>query len=160
MLSSEWRRSQRSADPLALLMIDADSFKAYNDAHGHQAGDAALTSIAACIANGTRRVSDLSARYGGEEFAVLLPGESVDGACRVAEKIRASVLSLRSQQHGRPDICPTISIGVAAMVPQVGLAPGDLVKSADLALYEAKHAGRNRAVAAPTPLSLHRDRAA
>jgi diguanylate cyclase (GGDEF)-like protein len=160
VLSSEWRRSQRSAGPLALLMIDADSFKAYNDAHGHQAGDAALASIAECIANGARRASDLSARYGGEEFAVLLPGESVEGACRIAEEIRASVLSLRSQQNGRPDICPTISIGVASLVPQAGLAPHDLVKSADLALYEAKHAGRNRTVAAPTPLSVRRHLAA
>ncbi len=160
VLSSEWRRSQRSAGPLALLMIDADSFKAFNDAHGHQAGDAALASIAECIANGAKRASDLSARYGGEEFAVLLPGESTEGACRVAEEIRASVLSLRSQQHGRPDICPTISIGVASMVPQVGLAPRDLIKSADLALYEAKHAGRNCAVAAPTPLPVRRDLAA
>ncbi len=160
VLSSEWRRSQRSAGPLALLMIDADSFKAFNDAHGHQAGDAALASIAECIANGAKRASDLSARYGGEEFAVLLPGESTEGACRIAEEIRASVLSLRSQQHGRPDICPTISIGVASMVPQVGLAPRDLIKSADLALYEAKHAGRNCAVAAPTPLPVRRDLAA
>ncbi|SDN62448.1 sensor domain-containing diguanylate cyclase [Afipia sp. GAS231] len=160
VLSSEWRRSQRSAGPLALLMIDADGFKAYNDAHGHQAGDAALASIAECIANGAKRASDLSARYGGEEFAVLLPGESTEGACRIAEEIRASVLSLRSQQQGRPDICPTISIGVASMVPQVGLAPSDLIKSADLALYEAKHAGRNRTVAAPTMLSARRDLAA
>lgn len=160
VLSSEWRRSQRAAGPLALLMIDADSFKAYNDAHGHQAGDAALASIAECIANGARRASDLSARYGGEEFAVLLPGESTESACRIAEEIRASVLSLRDQQHGRPDICPTISIGVASMVPQAGLAPQDLIKSADLALYEAKHAGRNRTVAAPTPLPVRRELAA
>ena len=160
VLSGEWRRSQRSAGPLALLMIDADSFKAYNDAHGHQAGDAALASIAECIANGAKRASDLSARYGGEEFVVLLPGESTAGACRIAEEIRASVLSLRNQQHGRPDICPTVSIGVASMVPQVGLAPQDLIKSADLALYEAKHAGRNRTVAAPTVLPPRRDLAA
>ena len=150
VLSGEWRRAQRSGKPVSLLMIDADSFKAYNDAHGHQAGDAALTSIAECIASGTKRASDLGARYGGEEFAVLLPGESIEGAHGIAEEIRASVLSLRVQQQGRPDICPTISVGVASMIPQVGLAPRDLIKSADLALYEAKHAGRNRTVAAPT----------
>ena len=159
-LSREWSRSQRSATPISLLMIDADSFKAYNDAYGHQAGDAALTSIAECIANGARRASDLGARYGGEEFAVLLPGESIDGATGIAEEIRASVLSLRVQQQGRADICPTISVGVACMVPQVGLAPRDLIKSADLALYEAKHSGRNRTVAAPTLAFLHRDLAA
>ena len=149
VLSSEWRRAQRSGSPVALLMIDADRFKAYNDAHGHQSGDAALTAIAACIASGARRASDLSARYGGEEFAVLLAGESIEGALRIAEEIRTSVLSLRAQQHGRADVCPTISVGVAAMIPQVGLAPSDLIKSADLALYEAKYSGRNRTVSAP-----------
>jgi len=160
VLSAEWRRAQRSASPVSLLMIDADGFKAYNDTHGHQAGDAALTSIAECIASGTRRASDLGARYGGEEFAVLLPGETIDTACKIAEEIRASVSSLRVQQRGRPDICPTISIGVASMIPQVGLAPRDLVKSADLALYEAKHGGRDRTVAAPTMASVRRDLAA
>ena len=142
--------------PVSLLMIDADSFKAYNDAHGHQAGDAALASIAQCIAGGTRRASDLGVRYGGEEFAVLLPGETGQGAFRIAEEIRASVLSLRAQQQGRPDICPTISVGVASMIPQPGLAPSDLIKSADLALYEAKRSGRNRTVAAPTMAIAHR----
>ena len=160
VLSSEWRRAQRSAKPVSLLMIDADSFKAYNDAHGHQAGDAALTSIAECIASGTRRASDLGARYGGEEFAVLLPGETIEAACRIAEEIRTSVLSLRVQQQGRPDICPTISVGVACMIPQVGLAPRDLIKSADLALYEAKRSGRNRTVAAPTIAFVRRELAA
>ena len=156
VLSREWRRSQWTATPVSLLMIDADSFKAYNDAHGHQAGDAALASIAQCIAGGTRRASDLGVRYGGEEFAVLLPGETGQGAFRIAEEIRASMLSLSVQQRGRPDICPTISVGVAAMIPQIGLTPSDLIKSADLALYEAKRSGRNRTVAAPTMASAHR----
>jgi Diguanylate cyclase, GGDEF domain len=80
VLASEWRRSQRTKTPIALLMIDADHFKAFNDAHGHQAGDGALASIAACIASGTKRATDLCARYGGEEFAVLLPGETVEAA--------------------------------------------------------------------------------
>ena len=152
--ASEWRRSQRTRTSIALLMIDADNFKTYNDAYGHQAGDAALESIAACIASGARRATDLCARYGGEEFAVLLPGETIEGAFRIAEEIRANVLSLRAQQRGRPDMSPTISIGVAAMTPQAGLAPHDLIRSADLALYEAKHQGRDRSVAAPTIASL------
>jgi diguanylate cyclase (GGDEF)-like protein len=82
VFAREWLRAQRTKAPIALLMIDADNFKAYNDAHGHQAGDAALASIAACIASSARRASDLCARYGGEEFAVLLPGETVEGAFR------------------------------------------------------------------------------
>ncbi|MEH2470997.1 diguanylate cyclase (GGDEF)-like protein [Nitrobacteraceae bacterium AZCC 2161] len=154
VFAREWLRAQRTKTPIALLMIDADNFKAFNDAHGHQAGDAALESIAACIANSAKRASDLCARYGGEEFAVLLPGETVEGAFRIAEEIRASVLSLRAQQQGRPDMSPTISVGVAAMTPQAGLAPQDLIRSADLALYEAKHQGRDRIVAAPTIASL------
>jgi diguanylate cyclase (GGDEF)-like protein len=160
VLASEWRRSQRTKTPIALLIIDADHFKAFNDAHGHQAGDAALTSIAACIASGAKRATDLCARYGGEEFAVLLPGETVEGAFRIAEEIRASILALRAQQQGHPDMSPTISAGVAAMTPQAGLAPHDLIKSADLALYEAKHQGRDRSVAAPTIASLRNKLAA
>ncbi len=158
--ATEWQRSQRTKTPIALLMIDADHFKAYNDAHGHQAGDAALGSIAACIASSARRATDLCARYGGEEFAVLLPGETVEGAMRIAEEIRASVLSLRAQQQGRPDVSPTVSVGVASMTPQPGLAPQDLIRSADLALYEAKRLGRDRSVAAPAIISLRGKRAA
>jgi len=160
VFANEWLRAQRTRTPVALLMIDADNFKAYNDAHGHQAGDAALASIAACIASGAKRASDLCARYGGEEFAVLLPGETVEGAIRIAEEVRASVLSLRAQQQGRPDMSPTVSVGVAAMTPQAGLAPQDLIRSADLALYEAKRQGRDRSVAAPAIASLRNKRAA
>ncbi len=148
VLEAEWRRAQRLKSPIALIMIDADSFKAYNDTHGHQAGDAALASIAQCIANGPRHGTDLKARYGGEEFAVLLPNQLVEGALAVAEEIRASVLTLRAQQQGRADATPTISAGVASMIPLPGLTPRDLVKSADLALYEAKRQGRNRVVSA------------
>ena len=119
-----------------------------------------MGSIAACIASGAKRASDLCARYGGEEFAVLLPGETVEGAFRIAEEIRASVLSLRAQQQGRPDMAPTVSVGVAAMTPQAGLAPHDLIRSADLALYEAKRQGRDRSVAASAILSLRSKQAA
>lgn len=144
----EWRRAQRESLPLAVLMIDADSFKSYNDNFGHQAGDTALVAIAHCIAANTRRASELATRYGGEEFAVLLPGHNADEALVRAEAIRESILTLRAEQQGRPDSTPTISIGVAAMVPRHGLQPRDLVKAADTALYRAKSNGRNRAEAA------------
>jgi diguanylate cyclase (GGDEF)-like protein len=147
-LEAEWRKAERQNSPISLIMVDADHFKAYNDAHGHQAGDAALASIARCIAEGPRHKADIAARYGGEEFAVLLPHHTLEGALAVAEEIRASVLALRAQQQGRPDATPTISAGIAAMIPMPGLTPQDLVKSADLALYEAKRQGRDCAVPA------------
>ena len=144
-----FRKLRPLRGPISLLLIDVDNFKAFNDTCGHQADDTALTSIAECISGGAQRASDLVARYGGEEFAVLLTGETLKGAVQVAEGIRASVLSLRTQQQDRPDIAPTISIGVACVIPQAGLAPHDLIKSADVALYEAKRQGRDRTVAAP-----------
>jgi diguanylate cyclase (GGDEF)-like protein len=150
-LEAAWRRAERQAAPISLVMIDADRFKAFNDAHGHQAGDAALVAIAQCIANGPRHAVDITARYGGEEFAILLPNHTLDGALAVAEAIRASVLSLRAQQGSRPDATPTISAGVATMVPLPGLTPCDLVKSADVALYEAKRQGRDRVLCASWP---------
>jgi diguanylate cyclase (GGDEF)-like protein len=144
ILDLEWRRAMRSQIPIALLMIDADNFKAYNDQFGHQAGDAALAAIAHCIQSNTRRASDISARYGGEEFSVLLPDTSLAGAITIAERIRASVLSLRADQQGRPDSTPTVSIGAASLVPRQGLEPRDVIKAADAALYQAKNNGRNR----------------
>ena len=149
IFDQEWRRAQRAQLPLAVLMIDVDQFKSYNDRFGHQAGDAALAAIASCIAQATRRSGDLAARYGGEEFVVLLPGKTPEQAYEVAEHIRANVIALRAQQLARPDSTPTISLGVASMIPQQGLQLTDLLKAADNALYEAKNKGRNR-----TELSL------
>ena len=140
----EWRRAMRTRTPVVLLMIDADRFKAYNDAYGHQAGDFALAAIADCIRQGARRAEDTCARYGGEEFAVLLPGLSSEDAAARAEAIRANVHALRAVQQGRPDSTPTVSIGVAALTPRPGLEPRDLVRAADDALYNAKDKGRDR----------------
>jgi diguanylate cyclase (GGDEF)-like protein len=144
MLDIEWRRALRTQSPVALLMIDVDKFKTFNDQFGHQAGDAALAAIARCIESNTRRATDISARYGGEEFAVVLPGMSIADAFDLAEQIRAGLLALGADQQGRPDSTPTVSIGVASTVPRQGLQPRDLIKAADTALYEAKTKGRNR----------------
>jgi diguanylate cyclase (GGDEF)-like protein len=149
VIEREWLRSRRTQSPIAVLMIDVDCFKAYNDEHGHQAGDRALAAIAGCIAKSTSRPADLCARYGGEEFAVLLPGESIDGALQIAERIRTNVLSLRARQHQPVDITPTVSVGIASMVPYGGLNPRDLISAADGALYDAKRNGRNRIEVAP-----------
>jgi diguanylate cyclase (GGDEF)-like protein len=146
-IEREWSRLARGHDPAALLMIDVDMFKAYNDEHGHQLGDKVLTVIAGCIARSVRRPGDVSARYGGEEFAVLLPGESIEGALHVAAQIRANVLALRASETGH-DLVPTISVGAASMIPAAGGRPGDLIRLADAALYDAKRKGRNRTEAA------------
>jgi len=144
----EWNRARRDGTPLSLLLIDADQFKAYNDTHGHQAGDRALATIAACIGRELKRSGDLGARYGGEEFAVILAGTPLDAAYQIAEAIRASVLALRTEQGDRADALPTVSLGVACVIPDAALNPGDLINAADDALYEAKRAGRNRSVCA------------
>ena len=146
-IDAEWRRATRQKTPVALLMIDADHFKSYNDTFGHQAGDQMLVGIAICITDSVRRVGDCAARYGGEEFAVLLPGLSAVEALRVAETIRLKV------QQWSDDT--TVSIGIASVTPAPALEWSMLVKAADNALYAAKADGRNRSVLARMPkLSL------
>ncbi len=146
-IDAEWRRATRQKNPVALLMIDADHFKAYNDTFGHQAGDEVLMGIAICISDSVRRAGDCAARYGGEEFAVLLPASSAAEALVVAETIR-----LKVQQWSDHS---TVSIGVASLTPAVSLEWSELVGAADKALYAAKAGGRNRCVVATVPqLSL------
>jgi diguanylate cyclase (GGDEF)-like protein len=146
----EWRRAARQKTPLALLMIDADYFKTYNDTFGHQAGDEVLVGIAICITDAVRRAGDCAARYGGEEFAVLLPGLSSLDALTVAETIRLKV----QQWSGTPPVT-TVSIGVASLTPDTTMEWSGLVNAADRALYAAKANGRNRSVLARIPkLSL------
>jgi diguanylate cyclase (GGDEF)-like protein len=144
-LEQEWRRAIRSGMPLALLLLDADQFKAYNDREGHQAGDQVLRRIAGAIRATVLRPADAGARYGGEEFSVLLPETEAEGAMIVAERIRAAVEALGIPHAGSASGQVTVSIGVAALHPQAGQDPALLVKAADAALYEAKHDGRNRA---------------
>lgn len=144
IFDKEWCQAQLAQQPMGLLVIDADHFKAYNDRFGHQAGDVALIAIADCIAKGVTCHTDLVARYGGEEFVVLLPGRGLEEALGIADAIRFNIICLRTQQQGRTDSTPTISVGVASMVPREGLYPRDLFKAADTAVYEAKLRGRNR----------------
>ncbi len=136
----------RSKTPVALLMIDADHFKSYNDNYGHQAGDQVLVGIAICISDSVRRAGDCAARFGGEEFAVLLPGFSAADALAVAENIRHKV-ELWSEE---PQVT-TVSVGVASMMPSAGLDWPDLIAAADKALYAAKANGRNQTVVANVP---------
>ncbi len=144
VIGREWQRAAREQTPISLLMIDADRFKAYNDSYGHQAGDDMLRTIGECIGAGIRRSTDLAARFGGEEFAVLLPGNYLDGAVELAEKIRTSVSALRVRDHEGFRAPSTVSIGVGSMIPSAGQHYRDLIDAADLALYQAKRLGRNR----------------
>lgn len=149
VFDTEWRRAQRSKKPLSLLMIDADHFKQYNDTYGHQAGDVALALLAGCIARSARRAGDCAARYGGEEFALLLPETKIDDAYAVAERVRHGVEEIRAgQKRNGAVVLPTVSIGIAEMIPQADQRPTALLESADTALYQAKESGRNRIVAA------------
>ncbi|MBY8944335.1 GGDEF domain-containing protein [Pseudomonas sp. SH10-3B] len=147
-LRLEWDRAQRSVEPLTLLMIDVDHFKAFNDRHGHHGGDAALRTVAQVIGANIRRPADLAARYGGEEFAVVLPHTDTKGAWVIAEHIRSSVEHLpRVAGDERPI---TVSIGMSTWDKRSRMPLEALLLSADQALYEAKHTGRNRIVDATT----------
>ncbi|MBI3966045.1 MAG: diguanylate cyclase, partial [Chloroflexi bacterium] len=145
VLEAEWRRASRRRAPLALVFVDVDCFKAYNDSHGHLNGDDCLTRIAATLSGQLRRGGDLAARYGGEEFAIVLSDTDLPGAIQVAEAIRIGVESLaitHSSSHISDRV--TVSLGVAALTPDLHDSPRDLVADADAALYGAKRAGRNR----------------
>jgi diguanylate cyclase (GGDEF)-like protein len=149
-IDAEWRRAARQKTPLALLMIDADHFKSYNDRFGHQEGDEVLVGIAICISDSVRRAGDCAARYGGEEFAVLLPGLLPAQALQVAETIRLKVLQWSNEPNAT-----SVSIGVASLTPHAAMEWPEFVKAADKALYTAKAQGRNQSVLASFPkLSL------
>ena len=150
-LELEFRRAIRDGTALALIMLDVDYFKRYNDHHGHVEGDAALQAVAAAIGASLRRPADLAARFGGEEFTILLPDTDIDGALAVADHAR-QLLAERAMPHqASPFRTVTVSAGVAVMRPQRDQQPRLLVEAADQCLYEAKAAGRNRAVGAPPP---------
>lgn len=139
----------RNRAPVALLTIDADKFKLYNDSHGHQAGDRLLQAIAASIAAHVKRPSDIGARFGGDEFAGLLPDTFLGDAATLAERIREDLIvrcGADEIQRGNAQL----SIGVASLVPGAEARYRDLVAAADKALYKAKHLGRNRTELAET----------
>ena len=142
-LHREWRRVSRGSKQIALLMLDADWYKLYNDRYGHQEGDRALQSIAACIRKSLSRPCDVGARYGGEEFVALLPDTDLNGAIGVAEAIRGALEAMDIAHAESPIGRLTLSIGLAVANP-VLTEPDMLIKAADEALYAAKRSGRNR----------------
>lgn len=140
----EWRRALRQGHPLAVLMIDIDHFKAYNDSFGHAQGDQCLKRVANCLREGLHRPGDLLARYGGEEFVVVLADTDQQGALVVAEGLRQAVERLGLPQANTcTSPVVTVSIGAAAGLPREGQAGHDLLARADRALYRAKARSRN-----------------
>lgn len=137
--SREMDLANRQATPLALLVVDIDHFKQFNDRHGHDFGDDVLVAVAQAISNTARR-SDLVYRYGGEEFVILASYTDSDGGTLLAERIRENIAALRSVRGRETDI--TVSVGIACM--QHGDSETTLFKRADDALYTAKRGGRNR----------------
>jgi len=145
-LEREWSRAIRAQRPLAVAMLDVDDFKAYNDGFGHREGDACLQKIAHVCSANIVRASDLFARYGGEEFIIILGEADAASGMVVAERVRSAVEGLAIPHVASEGGSVTLSIGVASMLPERGVAATELVERADRALYRAKHAGRNRAV--------------
>ncbi len=145
LLDGEIARARRYRLSLSLIMCDLDGFKAVNDTHGHQAGDALLRGFADLLQALTRESVDTVVRYGGEEFLIILPETRLSGACELAERIRAACAAQRIACCGR-ELAATASFGVASADFTAGqaIAPQSLIAAADELMYEAKRAGRNR----------------
>lgn len=144
-MQNEWRRAARQQTPIAVLMIDIDHFKHYNDTLGHVAGDNCLRQVASLIASHTRRPGELAVRYGGEEFLLMFPETGREAASQLAERLIQSFREAQlPQAPGLASGYVSVSVGVAVVVPGSSMvAPGELICAADDALYEAKHAGRD-----------------
>lgn len=143
-LQEEWSLSTRQQRPIALLFIDIDYFKRYNDHYGHLRGDDCLRRVAEAIGKAVKRDIDVAARYGGEEFVILLPGTDLSGAEQVARELQTAIRHLHIE-HRSSNVEPfvTLSIGIASLIPRFPDKPEELLHAADTALYEAKHHGRN-----------------
>jgi len=144
-LNSRWSMAQREAVTLAMILIDIDYFKRYNDEHGHRGGDDCLRKVARALARSARRPLDFSARYGGEEFAIILYDTTPEYLEELSLRIHEGVSAL-SIRHGASDVSDrvTVSVGMAFVVPQMERSAGGIVQAADEALYQAKTRGRNQ----------------
>jgi len=155
-LAEKWGQAQRRQSTLALLLIDIDHFKQYNDEFGHQAGDVCLRAIATALSMQVRRPGDVIARFGGEEFLVLLPDTELEGAGALGEVICAAIFDLGIPQTANPTGRVTVSIGCAATTPAVEQRFEQLIEGADQMLYRAKRGGRNRVRTQESTVSAHR----
>ena len=145
-LDFEWIKSQQYDCELSLLMIDVDHFKLYNDTYGHPEGDACLTRLGETLSGIAAETMGFAGRYGGEEFCLLLPNTDALKALAIGETVRAAVQALAIPHATSSHQTVTVSIGVAATLPNDTQRPGDLIEAADAALYAAKHRGRNTVV--------------
>jgi diguanylate cyclase (GGDEF)-like protein len=149
-LAEVWTRLRREKQPLSVMMLDVDHFKAFNDHYGHQAGDECLTVVAGTLQDELLRTSDMVARYGGEEFMLILPNTDGESAALLAEKVRRAVESLTiAHAHSSAGTVVTVSVGVATILPASDEGAEHLLREADIALYRAKRLGRNQVHSAP-----------
>jgi diguanylate cyclase (GGDEF)-like protein len=146
-LEREWRRAAERRQPLALMMIDIDHFKLFNDRYGHVRGDACLRAVGETLSLVALEEAVLVARYGGEEFTLLLPGLDLERTAALAEEARKAIEDLLITHAEAPCGLVTISIGVESLIPDQKQPAADLVEAADRALYTAKRRGRNMVVA-------------
>ncbi|WEF34403.1 diguanylate cyclase domain-containing protein [Pseudoduganella chitinolytica] len=148
-LATEFARHRRHLMPLGLALVDVDHFKLYNDRYGHQQGDICLRQVAAAIREGARRPGELAARYGGEEFVVLLPNTDHDALVTYGDWLCRRIAGLNIA-HPTAPTAPfvTASVGLCAILPEERDTAEALLHTADMALYDAKRAGRNRSVVA------------
>lgn len=146
-LETAWQLAHREGATLAMLLVDIDFFKRFNDRHGHQAGDECLKAVAAALARSARRPLDFTARYGGEEFALILYDPTRQYLQEIAARIHSNVAGL-GIPHGDSDVAPavTVSVGIAYVVPTLERSVAGFIQLADEALYQAKAEGRNRSV--------------
>ncbi|MBV8580709.1 MAG: diguanylate cyclase [Candidatus Eremiobacteraeota bacterium] len=148
-MAVQWPRAVREQTPFSILVLDVDDFKRYNDTYGHLAGDGVLRAVAAAVRGCCRRPTDLAVRFGGEEFLVILVGEPNESARAFGERIRSAVEADAILHAGATTgRIVTVSIGVASKIPQVSDKYADLIEAADVAMYAAKHGGKNRVVSA------------
>jgi diguanylate cyclase (GGDEF)-like protein len=145
-LDLAWRGADKHRRPLALMMIDIDHFKLFNDHYGHVRGDACLRAVRETLSLVTLEEAVVVARYGGEEFALLLPGIDIERATALADEARSSIQDLLITHAEASSGIVTISVGVETLVPKPDQPAADLVEAADRALYAAKRRGRNAVV--------------
>jgi diguanylate cyclase (GGDEF)-like protein len=146
-LAADWQRAGKFGRPVALLMIDVDHFKLFNDRYGHVEGDVCLRRIGKLLRETATGEDDLPARYGGEEFALLLAGADIHTALARGERLRRAVEALCIAHASSPNGQVTVSVGVASLIPALTAPPEQLIEAADIALYNAKRRGRNAVVA-------------